>query len=351
MRFVKSHGAGNDFVVVFDPDGTLPLDASEVARLCDRREGIGADGLIRIVRSDVADAGEAGGGHDMYFMDYYNADGSPAEMCGNGIRCMALYLLRRKLVASEEVVSIATRAGTKTVRFTRVDEQGAWWFQVDMGPPAFDLDRIPVDRAALGKAARLLEPPSSRRPARISLDLSYATVATVPRDSTPATERSSDGVVLGALARGSVEVWPVSMGNPHAIVLMDAAPDDDFVTTVGRAIERHPLFPEGINVEFVWFDGPVLKVRVWERGVGETASCGTGACAVGVASQACQLAGLPVRLGFPGGILEVDWEDTVSLTGPAVEVYEGRVPVRVAGERDALGDARSDQSGRSPTSR
>lgn len=348
MRFVKSHGAGNDFVMVFDPDGTLTLDASRVAKLCDRREGIGADGLIRIVRSDVADKGFAAGGEQIYFMDYYNADGGPAEMCGNGIRCMALYLLRRKLVASDEALSIATRAGTKRVRLTKVDQQGTWWFQVDMGPAVFELDRIPLDLAALEESARLLEPASSRSPARLSLDLSYGSGE---RRSASFLEDARGGKGRGASPPRSIEVWPVSMGNPHAIVPMDAGPDDDFVATVGRAIETHPLFPEGTNVEFVWFDGRGLKVRVWERGVGETASCGTGACAVGVASQARQLADLPVRMEFPGGALEVDWEDTVSLTGPAVEVYEGRVPVTVAARHYEVAGGRATAHGRGNSTR
>lgn len=273
MRFTKGHGTGNDFIVLPDADARLALTDAAVQALCDRHFGIGADGILRVVPTaavaDVAHLAPAA----PWFMDYRNADGSAAEMCGNGIRVFARYLYDEGL-SSEDSAAIATRDGIKTV--TRV---GPDRYSVDMGPPAIS-DPAP-------------------------------TLFTV------------DGDV--------VEAVQVSMGNPHAIVFVNdvaSAP----VHSAGAQIEA--MVAGGTNVEFVRVVArAALTLRVWERGVGETLSCGTGACAAAVAAAHTGQTGRQVAVGVPGGLLDVDWTDggTVILTGPAVFVATGEVDAQRLG--------------------
>ncbi|WP_129842812.1 diaminopimelate epimerase [Streptomyces sp. RFCAC02] len=279
VTFLKGHGTENDFVIIPDPEGRLALDAATVARLCDRRAGIGGDGLLRVVRS-AADP-EARGMADRaeWFMDYRNADGSIAEMCGNGVRVFARHLRRAGLVKGDGT-AVATRAGVKRVRFTGPEDGGT--VEVDMG------------------------------------------TAVLPAGPDPSVTVTVDG-----------REWParhVDMGNPHAVAFVERLAD------AGRLLDAPAVgpataYPRGTNVEFVVDRGPRhVALRVHERGSGETRSCGTGACAVMVA--AARRDGLdPVRDGrpvtytvdVPGGTLRVtETEDgTVLLAGPAVIVAEG----------------------------
>lgn len=280
-RFLKGHGTENDFVLLPDHDGTIhgALAPERVAALCDRRAGIGADGVVRVIRTEALALHEPAVAEQdaAWFMDYRNADGSVAEMCGNATRVFARHLLDEGLVPTDEPVRIATRAGIKTV--TRDGDT----FTTDMGTPT------------LG--------PSS--------------TVTIGHQGWPATN--------------------VDMGNPHAVAFLDD------LAEAGRLLEEpgydHSVYPHGVNIEFVVRVGERhVAMRVHERGAGETRSCGTGACAVlvataiadGVRSGAlagAQPASEPVtyRVDVPGGELTLTWtpEGRVLLAGPAVIVAEG----------------------------
>lgn len=281
MEFTKAHGTANDFVVLTDLDDRLHLGAGLVRALADRRRGIGADGVIRI--------GDGGADADV-FMDYRNADGSVVEMCGNGVRVVAKLAVDHGLVTpgADGTVRVGTRAGVKPVTVRRGADGRVVEVTVDMGPPRTDADAIPV--AGL--------------------------------DADPVT-----GLGALAVAGRQVTLAAVSMGNPHA-VLPTADVATAAVADLGPAIERHPSFPAGANVGFAEVVDPSrLRLRVWERGVGETAACGTGACAAVVAMQRTGALGSEVVVEVPGGRLTVrhDLGGTVLLTGPAVEVARGRI--------------------------
>jgi diaminopimelate epimerase len=261
MRFAKGHGTENDFVVLLDPEGQLELTASLAARLCDRRAGIGGDGVLRAVRAGAAPGACAGGAE--WFMDYRNADGSVAEMCGNGIRVFARYLADHGLAGAQEF-TVATRSGARTVRLGTGGE-----VTVDMGGVT-----------VLG-------------PGRAVVD-----------------GRSFEGL-------------RVSVGNPHLACLVDGPLD-------GIGLSRPPSldarqFPDGGNVELVRVTGArSAAMRVYERGWGETRSCGTGAVAAAAAATARGCPEGTWKITVPGGVLSVTLEGTRAwLTGPAVIVAEG----------------------------
>jgi len=266
--FVKGHGTENDFVLLPDANGRHELTAEQARRLCDRRAGIGADGVIRVVRTDATDdpAAVSARGQARWFMDYRNADGSPSEMCGNGIRVLGLYLVTHADVDPRDPLPIATRSGVRTL--------------------LFDGDRITVD---MGTPEVIGE-----------------TKVSVGEHTWPATR--------------------VSMGNPHAVAFVDALDEAGPLLDAPGFDAGH--FPEGVNVEFVVRRGDQhVAMRVHERGSGETRSCGTGACAVAVAAAVTDHAerGTPYTVDLPGGTLEIVWtdHDRVLMTGPAVLVAEG----------------------------
>ncbi|MGH2682743.1 MAG: diaminopimelate epimerase [Actinomycetota bacterium] len=275
MRFAKYHGTGNDFVIVQDLEGRLSLDATLVAALCDRHHGIGADGVIRIAPSETAD----------FFMDYWNASGEIAEMCGNGIRCLAKYVYDRGLTRRTEL-AVDTRAGEKHV-FMEVADEMAASVRVDMGPPVFERKLIPMT----GPPSETFE----RQP------------------------MSEGGLEFRATA--------LSMGNPHLVLIGETDPAAIDVAGIGSRLETHPEFPERTNVEFVRVRDGGVDVRVWERGVGETMACGTGACASLVASAQAGLVDRKGEVRFPGGTLRVEWDEggPVYLEGPATLVFEGEL--------------------------
>ena len=277
MQFVKAHGAGNDFVLLEDLDDTLNLNAAFVAGVCDRHFGVGADGLIRIVRGRNGD----------FFMDYYNADGEVAEMCGNGIRTLAKYVSDRGIWSGEEM-KVDTRDGVKAITVERDAGGHVVRARVDMGPPILDRKDIPMTG-----------------------------------DGDPLHEHL---VVAGT----SLEAACVSMGNPHAVVFVDNLAVTPF-ETLGPALEKHETFPARTNAEFAQvLNEHEVRMRVWERGVGETMACGTGACAVAVASNLRGYTGRNVAIHLPGGTLDIEWTDTtVYMSGPAEESFEGTLGARL----------------------
>lgn len=279
MIFAKMHGLGNDFVVV---NGfTEHLDDSILGKLsqqvCNRNFGIGADGLVLVLPSDDAD----------FMMRMFNPDGSEAEMCGNGIRCAAKFAYERG-ISRANPVRVGTRVGTKTIDLTLADGS-VTATRVDMGPPRLGRREIPV--LGPGDGPVIAEP------------------ITV------------DGRVLA--------VTCVSMGNPHCVTFVEDA--DSFpVREIGPLVERHPVFPARTNAEFVQvIDRTKIRMRVWERGAGETLACGTGACASVVASILNNMTERAVTVRLNGGDLEIEWQEggPVMMTGPTVEVFVGRYEV------------------------
>lgn len=273
MRFTKMHGAGNDYVYVDCFEQSLPRDIPALARaVSDRHFGVGGDGLILICPSEVADAR----------MRMFNADGSEAEMCGNGIRCVAKYLYDHGRVRKPSL-AIETGAGVLNLAL-EIDGDRVQRVRVDMGRPILEAARIPT---------------------------------TLP----------GDPVVNARLDIGvrSLKVTCVSMGNPHCVTFVDEL-NDDWVLGIGPQVERDPHFPNRVNAEFVEVISPTeIKLRVWERGSGETLACGTGACAVCVAGALTGRTERRIVAHLPGGDLELEWgqDDHVYMTGPAVEVFSG----------------------------
>ena len=277
VPFLKGHGTGNDFVLLPDHDGARyghRVKADLVRALCDRRQGIGADGVIRVVRADAPGLPPSDGAE--WFMDYVNADGSVAEMCGNGVRVLARHLVSAGLVGPREAtVPVGTRAGTLPVT---VEPDGE--MTVDMGPARAELSghQVEVDNPAV----------------------------------------TGPGVA-------------VAMPNPHAVVPVgDLAAVGELTASPG--LRPANLFPLGANVEFVVRTGDRhVQMRVWERGVGETQSCGTGVCAVAWVAMRQDAAepGTTYTVDVPGGRLWVTQDDTGSLhlKGPAVIVAQGSVEV------------------------
>ncbi len=276
MKFTKMHGLGNDYVYVNCLEEKIE-NPSELAKfVSDRHTGIGSDGLIMINPSKVAD----------FEMEMYNADGSRGEMCGNGIRCVGKYVYDYGLT-DKTSISVETLGGIKYLDFTVEDGKVAL-VRVDMGQPILKPELIPI----------VMEDPS----AETAID----------------TPIVVDGV--------EYRMTGVSMGNPHTIVYWDGIDEMD-IEKIGPHFENHERFPNRINTEFVEvIDRHTAKMRVWERGSGETQACGTGACAVAVA---CILNGLTedkVTVKLLGGDLQIEWnreENKVYMTGPATTVFDG----------------------------
>jgi diaminopimelate epimerase len=277
LKFVKMHGAGNDFIVV---DGTtekiIEDDLPELSkRICDRHFGVGGDGLIIVLHSNVAD----------FRMRIFNPDGSEAEMCGNGVRVFAKYIYDRKM-HKDVVMTVETLAGIKTLEINATGDK-AKTVRVDMGEPKLLRFEIPMrgkpDVKVIGEPLRV--------------------------------------------AGKRIEITCVSMGNPHCVVFVDDV-DHYPVGKMGPLIENHPKFPARTNVEFVEVINPSeMRVRTWERGVGETLACGTGACASVVAGSLNGKTLRKVTVHLRGGDLNIEWADNnrLLMTGPAEEVFEGKL--------------------------
>jgi len=281
VKFVKMHGTGNDFVVIDGRGVDTDWSALAVA-MNDRHFGIGGDGLIVALPSETADLR----------MRMFNPDGSEAEMCGNGLRCLAKYAIERGLaIPRDDAIRVETLAGVLTCRVWRDERGKVERVRLAMGRPRLDPREIPV----LAEQA----------PPVIGLPLAV------------------DGHEFA--------VTCVSMGNPHAVWF--APRDLDLpaypLHVVGPLVEHHPLFPRRVNFEVAVVDtSERIRVRVWERGAGLTLACGTGACAVAVAARLNGLIGDATDIVLPGGTLHIEWDGAgeVFLTGPAVEVFTGDWP-------------------------
>ncbi|MDO9536244.1 MAG: diaminopimelate epimerase [Bacillota bacterium] len=276
MRFTKMHGLGNDFIIIENMENKIdPVYlAKQAPGLCNRNFGIGADGLVILASSSKAP----------FRMSIFNPDGSEPEMCGNAIRCLAKYVWDRRLI-NETTFSFDTAAGIKEVNLL-IGGQGGDAVRVDMGEPVLDREKIPV-------------------------------------------EGSSRQAINESISIGEKELifTAVSMGNPHCVIFvpdLEAAPWKSW----GAVLEKEPLFPKGTNVEFVEImNSGEIKVKVWERGVGPTLACGTGACAAVVAGVLTGQLLNAVVVHLPGGDLLINWEKSkkVYMEGPAVEVFTGEV--------------------------
>ncbi|MCL2343308.1 MAG: diaminopimelate epimerase [Firmicutes bacterium] len=266
MKFTKMQGTGNDYIYVNCFAEDLPAEARPAlaVRISDRHFGVGGDGLICICPSDIAD----------FRMDMYNADGSVGLMCGNGIRCVGKYVYDRGLTDKTEL-QIETASGIKSIRIN-VENGIVDTVRVDMGSPEIAFVRRPVEAAGQ-----------------------------------------------------TWEVTALSVGNPHAVIFIEENVDGLDLLRIGPAFAHHPLFPEGVNTEFVNVLSPDrLKMRVWERGSGETLACGTGATAAFAAANVCGLAGGSAAVELPGGKLLIEWDKAANklyMTGPAVTVFEGEI--------------------------
>lgn len=282
MRFDKMHGIGNDFVVLdlWEHRALQEWDQAELGKLaramCDRHFGVGSDGLLLAVPSSRADAR----------MRMFNPDGSEAEQCGNGIRCLALYMLEKRSFEPESIL-VETLAGLQRIEYVSQGD-GTLWMRVDMGAPRFAGSQIPM-----------------------------------------AVEE--EHVIDYPLEVGDrvLPVTAVSMGNPHVVWFTEEPVDGYPLREVGPRVEHHHLFPRRTNFEIVnVLDTRSVVARVWERGAGETLACGTGACAVGVAGMTRGLVESPVTVSLPGGRLRIEWEagGSVFMTGPAQFVFAGEWP-------------------------
>ena len=273
MRFTKMHGAGNDYVYVNCFDEPFPENTPKLAqKVSDRHFGIGSDGLILICPSEK--------GHAR--MRMFNADGSESEMCGNGVRCVAKYVYDHG-IAKEKTLQIETGAGVLPIEL-EIENDRVRRAKVDMGEPILEAARIPT------------------------------TLEGNPVTDAPLT---IDG--------NTMAVTCVSMGNPHAVTYVDEL-TDDWVLGIGPKAEVSEAFPNRVNAEFVQVLSPSeIRMRVWERGSGETLACGTGACAVCVAGVLTGRTERQIVAHLPGGDLELHWREDgrVMMTGPAVEVFSG----------------------------
>ena len=273
MKFVKMHGLGNDYVCI-NCFRERVEDPSGFARtLCDRHYGIGADGLILICPSKVSD----------FKMEIYNSDGSVAGMCGNGIRCLGKYVYDYRLTG-KETLSIETKSGIRNMHL-HIQDGKACGAMVDMGVPRLNAHSIPI----LSEKDLVINDPIE-------------------------------------VQKKNYRMTGISMGNPHAVIFSEEINGISLEET-GRELEFHPRFPERANIEFCHVTArDRMEIRVWERGVGETLACGTGACAAVVASVLNDLTDEEVIVKLLGGELSVRWDRKVNhvfLEGPAVKVFDG----------------------------
>lgn len=296
MKFTKMQGCGNDYVYVNCFSETVEHPEEVAKAVSDRHFGIGSDGLILIRPSEVAD----------FEMAMYNADGSRGEMCGNGIRCVGKYVYDFGLT-DKTSVSVETLAGIKHLELF-VENEKVREVRVNMGEPVFAPEAIPVRTAADASEAE-----------QIGWGADFSGVD------------GSGRIVSQPLCVAGKEyrVTCLSMGNPHCVIFMDEDVRGLDLEKIGPAFERHPAFPKRVNTEFVnVIDASHLRMRVWERGSGETLACGTGTCATLVAAALNGLSGDEADVELLGGSLRIQWDrenNLVYMTGPAVVVFNGEI--------------------------
>lgn len=284
VEFRKLNGAGNDFVFIEDLSDELELTPDQVKRICDRHFGIGADGVIVVKPpEDPANAG---------FMHYINSDGTLAQMCGNGVRCFAKYLVDYGIVEPNvPLFNVETRAGVKVISY-EADEYGKLIrATVDMGAPVLSPSKVPTT-------------------------LAFNAMTDTGEMFVKEAEIESP--------YGAFSFTCVSMGNPHAVAFVDDCDAID-IDRVGAWFESCEAFPEKANIEFATVRDDGIHMRVYERGCGETLACGTGACATGVAAYLTGRAGVENDLVLRGGTLHIAYKPggSVMMTGPAAESFNG----------------------------
>jgi len=285
MDFTKLQGAANDFVLI-EAEG-MQRDWSRLAlAICDRHLGVGADSLLLVLPSDKAD----------FLMRTFDADGSEAETCGNGIRCLARRVLEKGKVSPDRTeITVETAAGISHIKWDIKDGR-VYKFRANMGKPQFAADKIPI------------------APEKVVGD-----IVDITGMLSCTTTVNNKELTLNL----------VSMGNPHAIHFVEQSVTDFPLSEIGPQVENLPLFPRRVNFEIARITGKdQVEARVWERGVGETLACGSGACAVAVASKILGYSGRSVDIKLPGGILNAVWngDGEVILGGPAEIVFEGKWP-------------------------
>jgi diaminopimelate epimerase len=283
LDFAKMHGLGNDFMMLDLVTQDAPIEAAQIRSWADRRTGVGFDQLLMIEPPTDPDV-------DFRYR-IFNADGTEVEQCGNGARCAARYIRHRELSPKASLV-LQTEGGQIT---TTLLPDGL--VEVDMGEPRTAPEQVPFDPRADGGALPVAEQPQTYRVTAVDQTL---------------------------------EITPVSMGNPHAVLFVGNVAEAP-VATVGAALVGHPVFPEGANIGFCQIVDPgFIRLRVFERGVGETRACGTGACAAVVAARLRGTVGARVKVSLPGGKIRISWQgpgSTVKMSGPATLVFEGRIEV------------------------
>ena len=288
MNFTKLQGAGNDFILIEEASGASQNWSQMAKSICDRHFGVGADGMLLLLPSDVAD----------FQMREFNPDGSEAEACGNGLRCLAKYVIDIRLAdAVAKEITIQTMAGIRKCKPYRA-KGNITNIQVSMGRPKFGAEEIPV----------LIEP-GKRDVVDITPVLNYSIT----------------------IEGEKLNLDFVSMGNPHAIYFWQQPVAEYPLSRMGPEVEHHKIFPQRTNFEVARIiDRRQIEVRVWERGVGETLACGSGACAVAVAAQLHGYADNKVAVKLPGGTLDVQWDGVgeVLLGGPSEIVFTGEWPDR-----------------------
>lgn len=275
IKFTKMHGLGNDYVYIDAINQKIQNELKLAQFVSNRHFGIGSDGLILICESKVAD----------FKMRMFNSDGSEAEMCGNGIRCVGKFVYDKGFT-SKTTVTIETLAGIKTLKLNIKDKK-IETVRVDMGEPILEADKIPV--ISKEEPVKNLELEAENRKFKFTC---------------------------------------VSMGNPHAITIVENTKEFE-VERYGKILEVDKAFPKKANIEFAQvIDKENIKMRVWERGAGETLACGTGACATAVACNLLNLTGRKVNIELLGGTLNIEWNENdnhIYMTGPAVTVFDGEL--------------------------
>jgi diaminopimelate epimerase len=282
MKFTKLQATGNDFILVYTRN--IELDCPKLARdMCHRHNGVGADGLLLVIPSDIADLK----------MRMFNPDGSEAEVCGNGLRCFAKYVIDRGIAARQNL-TVETAAGTKTIQ-SSISQGKVSHAKVNMGMPRFKAEDVPV----------LIE---KQQKGRGEVDI------------TPILDYPLN------INKRKLSLSFVSMGNPHAVDFLSQPVADFPLSEIGPQVEKHPIFPERVNFEIARvLNRDKIEARVWERGAGETLSCGSGACAIAVIAKLKGYTDNEVDIMLPGGILTINWDGVgeVYLSGPVEEVFTG----------------------------